>query len=261
MQRRIQTGDAAVEIMNVGSFTRSRARERVVGDAQSAILFEPDTEYRISHTTNVANCGLTIRISPHAFHRLAAPPGRRKHPAWERGEVRLSPAATLLHSRLMHATSNAQKTDPFTVESLVTALVGTLLSETATAVTEPDSLVRARAAAIREHVSTCPDRPTLSSLAELTGCSIWTVSRDFRRCFGIGLCAYISRVQLWRALSLLVAGRDGLTSVALECGFSSHSHFTARFRREFGLTPSAFLQATINATSVAAPRSRARILP
>ena len=37
---------------------------------------------------------------------------------------------------------------------------------------------------------------------------------------------------------------DDLTALALDTGFSSHSHFTAVFRRTFGSTPSAFRQAS-----------------
>jgi AraC-like DNA-binding protein len=32
--------------------------------------------------------------------------------------------------------------------------------------------------------------------------------------------------------------RDDLTLLALDCGFSSHSHFSAAFSRAFGITPS-----------------------
>jgi len=35
---------------------------------------------------------------------------------------------------------------------------------------------------------------------------------------------------------------DDLTGIALEAGFASHSHFTARFRNFFGCTPSALRQ-------------------
>jgi AraC-like DNA-binding protein len=35
-----------------------------------------------------------------------------------------------------------------------------------------------------------------------------------------------------------------LTDLALRLGFSSHSHFTAAFRKSFGCTPSHFRQST-----------------
>jgi AraC-like DNA-binding protein len=45
-------------------------------------------------------------------------------------------------------------------------------------------------------------------------------------------------------------GDDDPTTIALDAGFASHSHFTARFRGFFGCTPAA-LRRTANATSLA----------
>ncbi len=50
---------------------------------------------------------------------------------------------------------------------------------------------------------------------------------------------YLTQLRLSRALSELPHA-DDLTELALELGFSSHSHFSARFRQAFGLTPSEF---------------------
>jgi AraC-like DNA-binding protein len=40
------------------------------------------------------------------------------------------------------------------------------------------------------------------------------------------------------ALERLDAGERDLTRLALDLGYSSHSHFTDAFRRSFGVTPS-----------------------
>jgi AraC-like DNA-binding protein len=50
---------------------------------------------------------------------------------------------------------------------------------------------------------------------------------------------YLTRLRLRAALERLAGGVHDLTALALEIGFSSHSHFTDVFRREFGRTPSA----------------------
>jgi AraC-like DNA-binding protein len=47
------------------------------------------------------------------------------------------------------------------------------------------------------------------------------------------------RLRLRASLERLAAGAVDLTALALELGFSSHSHFTDSFRKEFGCTPSA----------------------
>jgi AraC-like DNA-binding protein len=41
-------------------------------------------------------------------------------------------------------------------------------------------------------------------------------------------------------LNRLAAGEPDIAGLAGELGFTHHSHFTARFRATFGITPSAF---------------------
>jgi AraC-like DNA-binding protein len=47
-------------------------------------------------------------------------------------------------------------------------------------------------------------------------------------------------LRLRASLERVAEQRADLTSIALDLGFSSHSHFTDVFRREFGKTPSEF---------------------
>ena len=49
--------------------------------------------------------------------------------------------------------------------------------------------------------------------------------------------------RLAQALDAVLDGGDDLTSIALDAGFASHSHFTARFRGFFGCTPAALRRA------------------
>ena len=51
------------------------------------------------------------------------------------------------------------------------------------------------------------------------------------------LHAYRDQLRLQGALPRLAAGED-ITRVALDLGYSSHSHFTWAFRRRFGVPPS-----------------------
>jgi AraC-like DNA-binding protein len=49
---------------------------------------------------------------------------------------------------------------------------------------------------------------------------------------------YLTQMRLRAGMEQLLDGVDDITRLALELGFSSHSHFTESFRREFGCTPS-----------------------
>ena len=66
--------------------------------------------------------------------------------------------------------------------------------------------------------------------------------RIFRALVGETLHAFVKRVRLERALTLM-SRRDGssLTDIALACGFSSSSDFSRSFRGHFGVPPSVIL--------------------
>lgn len=89
-------------------------------------------------------------------------------------------------------------------------------------------------------------RCAVTDLARHLGCTVFHLSRTFRHVHGYTLSAYRVEVRLARAIVHL--DRDptaSLTDVALEAGFSSHSHFTACFRKRFGTTPSRFVSSRL----------------
>jgi|tagenome__1003787_1003787.scaffolds.fasta_scaffold20985662_6 AraC family transcriptional regulator len=82
-------------------------------------------------------------------------------------------------------------------------------------------------------------RVSLEQLGRRVGSSRFQLARIFRAHTGFSIAGYRDQLRLRRALRRLSDRDTGLTEIALELGYSSHSHFTARFRREFGLPPSA----------------------
>ena len=87
-------------------------------------------------------------------------------------------------------------------------------------------------------------RWTLSDIAaEVHGSPIY-LTQVFQQVEGMPLYRYQLRLRLARSLDLLDRF-DDLTALALEVGFSSHSHFTAAFRCTYGRSPSAFKRATL----------------
>lgn len=78
----------------------------------------------------------------------------------------------------------------------------------------------------------------LADLARAVGLSVYHLSRTFRSETGTTLHRYRHQLRLRHGIEPLRHGARPLTELALELGFSSHSHFTSAFRREFGLSPS-----------------------
>lgn len=79
---------------------------------------------------------------------------------------------------------------------------------------------------------------SLSEIAREVESSVFHLSRVFHARTGFTLHAYRNQLRLRAALESLAERHADLTGIALDLGFSSHSHFTETFRRTFGRTPS-----------------------
>jgi AraC-like DNA-binding protein len=79
----------------------------------------------------------------------------------------------------------------------------------------------------------------LGDIAQAVGASPAYLTDVFRRAEGVPLHKYLTQLRLARALVELPHA-DDLTMLAFNLGFSSHSHFTAAFRRAYGSTPSSY---------------------
>ena len=104
---------------------------------------------------------------------------------------------------------------------------------------EVDAVEHAQQLIARDPVLNMP----LRVLADACGLSPFQLCRLFRIRTGDTITAYRHALRLRLALERLHDSRGDLTGVALDLGYSSHSHFTFAFRRHFGFAPSAFLRA------------------
>jgi AraC family transcriptional regulator len=97
---------------------------------------------------------------------------------------------------------------------------------------------RRQVEAIKEVIAVEPGRKwTLGELARLACVSPGHLAHVFRAEEGSSLYQYVLRSRLAWALDAVLDSDTGLTEIALDAGFASHSHFTARFRALFGHTP------------------------
>lgn len=70
--------------------------------------------------------------------------------------------------------------------------------------------------------------------------SVFHLCRTFRALTGQTLFGYRRELRLRVSLDSVVERKGDLSRVAIELGFFSHSHFTASFRRGFGMSPRDF---------------------
>jgi AraC-like DNA-binding protein len=105
----------------------------------------------------------------------------------------------------------------------------------------------------RALLAAAPERSlTLAAIGREVGCSPFHLARRFRARTGRSIHRYREELRAARALVRLQRGERDLTALALELGYSSHSHFSAAFRDVHGASPSAMR------TILTAPRRATR---
>lgn len=80
----------------------------------------------------------------------------------------------------------------------------------------------------------------LETLAQLLDMSQFHFSRLFKQSLGASPYQYLIQQRVERAKQLLQHSNLTITDIALDCGFSSHSHLSKQFRQVTGMTPKAY---------------------
>ncbi|MDX2284110.1 MAG: AraC family transcriptional regulator [Bacteroidia bacterium] len=80
--------------------------------------------------------------------------------------------------------------------------------------------------------------PGIEELARMTGFSVSKLKSAFKAVFGLPVHQYVQQFRMQKARELLEAGRCSVSEAGYEVGYSNLSHFTAAFRKQFGLNPS-----------------------
>lgn len=148
-----------------------------------------------------------------------------------------------LHHRLAAGAANGLEAEEETIRLLARTLRDAH-GETARTLAPVDRAARERVEAAREIVARRPgDDIPLAALARAVGTSPFHFARLFARVAGSPVHRYRTRMRLALALERLACGESDITRLALDLGFSSHSHFTTSFRGAFGVAPSEWRRA------------------
>ena len=120
----------------------------------------------------------------------------------------------------------------------------------------------ARIAAVMDYIHAGLDRDiSLTEAARTVYLSQSALSRLFQRCTGESFNHYVRRVRIERAAGLLRDTDLSVTSIALECGYSSPPVMNREFQTNYHSTPSAYRAAFRPAADVLqAAEDRGRIL-
>ena len=99
-------------------------------------------------------------------------------------------------------------------------------------------------------------RLSLEEVSSAVGVSPVYLTQEFTRSEGVPLYRYYLSLRLARALTELPHS-DDITGLALDLGFSCHSHFTLAFRKAFGMTPSQYRRSAMRPNVIRSPLNAA----
>jgi AraC-like DNA-binding protein len=211
-----------------GVFRYASRTGAAVADANTALLFHPDEPYCITHPTDDGDDCIALRFDRETVTDALGARG-------------LSAQVWLLDARRQRALQRHARKAVAAGDELERA-EWALAALSAVACDQPAAARRdaARIDTVRERIAANAAAPSsLQTLARDVGLSPYYLARRFRARTGTSMHQYRLALRLALAHGMLQAGADDVTHVALECGFSSHAHFGAAFRRAYGYTPRA----------------------
>jgi len=219
-----------------GAFLWHVGAEEVFADATKILFAGLGDTRAISHPAG-GDRSLVVTPNPQVVEELtgrgADRPGQWLKTRWRRHSYRTQLAARILYAQCRHDAG------PLAIEEALVCLL-TL------AIDEPFGIApRARRGADRTllraktflHTQASP-RTRLAEVADAAGVSPTYLTRLFTAAEGMPLHQYALKLKLSAALDALPANTD-ITSLAMDLGFSSHSHLTSAFQSRFGAPPSA----------------------
>ncbi len=218
-------------------------------DSNSIAFFNPLGVYRTSHPNGCGDRGVGLVVAPDVIADAVSD--------WEEtgGETAAalfpvlqapSTARAFWIQNLLVRRVTTEGADPLEIEEAALALVAESVSSIFRRKKErirarPETLRRRREGvdAARGVLSRhCRENIRLDQVARTAGLSLYHLCRRFKEETGVSMHRYLNRLRLRAALETLPDYRGDFTRLALDVGYSSHSHFTGAFRREFGMTPS-----------------------
>jgi AraC family transcriptional regulator len=254
-----------------GAFVLHADGKRAVVDTNQVAFFNAGHPHRVSHLNIAGDDCTALVFSYDLLDEVAGTAGV----AADRRERRLFPALSapiaadvalksqVFFADLNHGDKSALTTEERAMELLRLAFAAIRLPRRGAGAPPNPPRARRTAIAAQEWVAARPfENWTLGELAGGVGSSPYHLLRLFRTETGSTIHQYRMQLRLIAAVQAILDGCDDLTALALDLGFSSHSHFTDAFRRRFGMAPSLLRARTTGAQRAALRKnSTARIRP
>jgi AraC family transcriptional regulator len=239
-----------------GLFVWHVGQDDVVGEANQVLFVSGGEAFRVSQPARGGYGELIVTPTLELLSELGHVSDSRlsTHPLFLRRRRSANLTLQNLRARFLHCIRHGNR-DAFAAEEVLLDVLRCAF-EPQTSHPRPAGATRRlveRTKAVLEANACCWLR--LADVARTVGASPAYLTDVFRRVEGIPVHKYLVQLRLAKALIELPHSND-LTQLALDLGFSSHSHFAAVFRQAFDCTPSAFRELTCDRQVEHGPRPR-----
>jgi AraC-like DNA-binding protein len=225
-----------------GLYVHHVGHDEAIADTSRVLFLNKDQVWRMSHPVAGGDSSMSIGLNPELLVELV--PGELlaagDTAALNRCALRLDARTQALAASTRHRLDRGAIGGVLEAETVTMGLIGAALQGRA-----PDERrVTARSRKIVDGAKLVVSadlgrRWTLSEIAAEVGVSPVYLTQVFQRVEGIPMYRYQLQLRLAQALQRL-GEYDDVTDLAIDLGFSSHSHFTAAFKQTYGQTPSDF---------------------
>jgi AraC-like DNA-binding protein len=247
-----ESSTSSVVLLRHGAFCQHFGRRSITATANQSIFFSRGSTYRVSHPADHGDRGTTFTLAPRILNDIVrefdASVDERPDQPFPFVVGPCDNALFLRHRQLVMRLENttSEVREPLWADVTGIQLVADVLSAAFTQSELPCKPRRRetlhdhaeRTEAAKTYLAANLGQPiTLDDVACAVNASPFNFARIFQQQTGTPVHRYLTQLRLRAALERLAGGAEDITTLALELGFSSHSHFTETFRREFGITP------------------------
>jgi AraC family transcriptional regulator len=228
----------------------------IVADPNVVMFYNQHQEYRRSKLSERGDLCEFFSFSPHvvtdALHSYDPSAGERPNRPFSFSHGPSDTATYLLQRLITERLVTDEPMDVLEVEEAMLAVLGKAIENAYRArglqarhtARGTERAHRTLANEARSLLATrFQEQLSLADVASALHTSPFHLCRVFRQVTGASVHRYLDQIRLLTALELVAEATD-ITELALELGYSSHSHFTQAFRRTFGVPPSTLRRAS-----------------
>ena len=224
-----------------GVYVRHVGRHDSVAESNQVVFFNKGEDYRISHPVEGGDACLSVGVAERWLEELAPKEQVRGGDglAFRRQRLRMDARTQALVAMLRYSLDR-HVAETLEAETLTLTLIRRALGERTSHAARASIGRQKLVDRAKLLLSSDPARRwTLSEVGAAIGVSPVYLTQVFQQVEGMPLYRYQLRLRLARALDLL-SRYDDLTTLSMDLGFSSHSHFSSAFRQAYGRTPAEF---------------------